>query len=248
MSNRDHQDPKDSGREGQDFEPFMLDMSGHAGPSGASSASGQFSGAEMEFEPFMFDPGQAEGGTLVASPEAPPAAPPPAPEPEPAPVPVTGHTVPTPSYLTSSEPSGQPQPAASPAHTNGSGAHSTSPDMSGVMMGRSRGNTGPLAAERLGSAPTSWSDHSLASIEDFSAVLIAVQAGRKLLQSGPLRAALPAPAGVGAQALAQVPATAAATMDAAPGMDMGHVPQWAAQGEPQATASATASPDRKSVV
>src|SRR5678816_312146 len=31
-------------------------------------------------------------------------------------------------------------------------------------------------------------------------------------------------------------------MDAAPEMDMGHVPQWAAQGEPQATASATASP------
>jgi pentatricopeptide repeat protein len=196
----------------------------------------------MEFEPFMFNPGEvANAGTAVRS--APQQAPAPAPSPgAPAQVPVTGHSVPPPSYLTDSAPAPQQAATPAPAPANGSAQASPSPDLSAVMMGRSRGHTGPLAAERLGAAPTSWSDSSLASIEDFSAVLIAVQAGRKLLQSGPLRAALPSPVAAGAQSQAS---PAAPTVEQSQGMDMDQVPQWAAQAGAgaQAAAPATAVPE-----
>lgn len=244
MSSRDHQELNNPGQDGQEFEPFTLDVGGPAQPAGSLSSSGQFSGVEMEFEPFMFNPGEVAN---AAAPPAPAAASAPAPKlaPEPAaassPVPVTGHSVPPPSYLTADALDSRPQPEVAPGQPNGSAhpAHPvSSPDLSSVMMGRSRGNTGPLAAERLGATPTSWSDSSLASIEDFSAVLIAVQAGRKLLQSGPLRAALPSPVSSGAQAQAL---SSTATMDQPQGMAAEQVPQWAAQPTPSAATAAAPS-------
>ena len=53
---------------------------------------------------------------------------------------------------------------------------STSPSLTGTSpnLGRVRGNTGPLGPlppDRTGSSNTSWSDSSLASIEDFSSIL-----------------------------------------------------------------------------
>jgi hypothetical protein len=233
MARSDHQEPNNPGNEGQEFEPFMFDIAGPTSSPDTPSASGQFSGAEMEFEPFMFNPGE------VAH-EAAPQSPAPSPEPvpvadtAPAPVPVTGHAVPPPSYLNADSPAARTQPETFSAPSNGAAYH-TSPDPSTVMAGRSRGNTGPLAAERLGAAPSSWSDHSLASIEDFSAVLIAVQAGKKMLQSGPLHAALPSPVATGVQA--QAPSNTA-TMQQSHGMDMEQMPQWA----PQATPSMQTAP------
>lgn len=56
-------------------------------------------------------------------------------------------------------------------------------------LGRTRGNTGPLGPlppDRSVTPNASWSDSSLASIEDFSSILIAMQAGKKLRQSTPL--------------------------------------------------------------
>ncbi|HET9492710.1 MAG TPA: hypothetical protein VFR15_00600 [Chloroflexia bacterium] len=226
MSRSDHQEPNNTGQGGQDFEPFMLDVSGPGGSGASTSGSGQFVGAEMEFEPFMFNPGDVDSAGQAAPASAPASAP------EPSPVPVTGHAVPPPSYLTDSAPSSQPQAGAAPGAGNGSSHPQSSPDLSGVMMGRSRGHTGPLAAERLGATPASWSDSSLASIADFSAVLIAVQAGRKLLQSGPLRAALPSP--VAAQAAPAVPAT----LEQPQAEGLGQVPQWAVQAEAGAQAVA----------
>ncbi|MEO8285326.1 MAG: hypothetical protein ABI670_02695 [Chloroflexota bacterium] len=61
---------------------------------------------------------------------------------------------------------------------------STGPISSGAGMGRSRGNTGPLGSATP-NANSSWSDSSLASIEDFSSVLIAMQAGKRLRHSMP---------------------------------------------------------------
>jgi pentatricopeptide repeat protein len=234
MSRSDHQEPNNTGQGGQDFEPFMLDVSGPGGSGVSTSGSGQFAGAEMEFEPFMFNPGEAgnAGASVSTAPEPPPAA-------APSPVPVTGHAVPPPSYLTASAPAPQPPAEAAPGAGNGSSHPQSSPDLSPMMMGRSRGHTGPLAAERLGATPTSWSDSSLASIEDFSAVLIAVQAGRKMLQAGPIRAALPSPAAAQTQGQA-APAAAAVEQPQGTGTEAGQVPQWAAQGEAGAQANASA--------
>ncbi len=61
------------------------------------------------------------------------------------------------------------------------------PGMFSGMGGRSRGNTGPLSSTL---PHASWSDSSLASIEDFSSVLIAMQAGKRLRRSGPLGEAM----------------------------------------------------------
>ncbi len=70
-------------------------------------------------------------------------------------------------------------------------ASAPAPAMFSGMAGRTRGNTGPLSANMPNG---SWSDNSLASIEDFSSVLIAMQAGKRLRQSGPISDALLSPA------------------------------------------------------
>ncbi|MEO5953368.1 MAG: hypothetical protein ABIQ44_12955, partial [Chloroflexia bacterium] len=67
----------------------------------------------------------------------------------------------------------------------------TQPATSAVTgLGRTtRGTTGPLGPlppDRLSTPNASWSDSSLASIEDFSSILIAMRAGKKLRQSGPM--------------------------------------------------------------
>jgi hypothetical protein len=85
---------------------------------------------------------------------------------------ITGRT-PTGPLPTAPSPGTYTQPAASPV----------------TGLGRARGNTGPLGPlppDRSATPNASWSDSSLASIEDFSSILIAMQAGKKLRQSGPL--------------------------------------------------------------
>src|SRR5205814_498894 len=81
------------------------------------------------------------------------------------------------------------------------------------MAGRSRGNTGPLG---VALPNASWSDSSLASIEDFSSVLIAMQAGKRLRQSGPMSGSMVATA------------PNVSTMGAGTPAQTG-VPEWAAQ-------------------
>jgi pentatricopeptide repeat protein len=90
------------------------------------------------------------------------------------------------------------------------------------MAGRSRGNTGPLSAT-LPNA--SWSDSSLASIEDFSSVLIAMQAGKRLRQSSPLNETMVSQTGA-------APSTATATAT------QPDVPEWAAQAVATLTSTA----------
>lgn len=73
-------------------------------------------------------------------------------------------------------------------------------------LGRTRGNTGPLGPlppDRVATPNASWSDSSLASIEDFSSILIAMQAGKKLRQSTPLNESM-------------IPQSATATLEKAP--------------------------------
>ncbi|HST05558.1 MAG TPA: hypothetical protein VLQ48_12600 [Chloroflexia bacterium] len=108
---------------------------------------------------------------------------------------------------------------------------STSPSLTSTSpsLGRVRGNTGPLGPlppDRTGAPNTSWSDSSLASIEDFSSILIALHAGKKLRQSGPL----------GEDMLSQT--TLAEDTDAAPAStpeqmgvaaEMENMPEWAVQ-------------------
>lgn len=111
-------------------------------------------------------------------------------------------------------------------------------------MGRSRGNTGPL-----GAAPNAaWSDNSLASIEDFSSILIAMQAGKRLRQSAPLHdtAIPPAPA-PSTEAAAPVPSAPLTPrgetgMSSAPGTsdaDAQSIPDWAMQASAQAPSASS---------
>ena len=109
---------------------------------------------------------------------------------------------------------------------------STSPSLTGTSpnLGRVRGNTGPLGPlppDRTGSSNTAWSDSSLASIEDFSSILIALHAGKKLRQSGSLTEDMAAPATTG-----ETPAPSA-TMSTPEHMGMASqvqdMPEWAVQ-------------------
>jgi hypothetical protein len=94
----------------------------------------------------------------------------------------------TDEQLTGRAPSG---PLAAAPDDAPAPATSTTPSLTGTSpnLGRVRGNTGPLGPlppDRTGAPNTSWSDSSLASIEDFSSILIALHAGKKLRQSGSL--------------------------------------------------------------
>jgi len=90
------------------------------------------------------------------------------------------------------------------------------------MTGRSRGNTGPLSTN-LSSA--SWSDNSLASIEDFSSVLIALYAGKRMRQPGP----------AGETMLSQVAVPeAGGSATASQGPPSGHLTEAAAKSSGQA--------------
>jgi hypothetical protein len=97
--------------------------------------------------------------------------------------------------LTGRVPSGPLTELPTPSTSTSPSLSSTSPN-----LGRVRGNTGPLGPlppDRTGSSNTSWSDSSLASIEDFSSILIALHAGKKLRQSGSLTEDMVAPAATG---------------------------------------------------
>ena len=105
------------------------------------------------------------------------------------------------------------------------------------MTGRSRGNTGPLATN-LSSA--SWSDNSLASIEDFSSVLIALYAGKRMRQPGPagetMLSQVAVPEAGGSATASQGPPSGLLTEAAAksPGQavsvqEQPVVPEWAVQ-------------------
>lgn len=108
----------------------------------------------------------------------------------------------------------------------------TSPSLTGTSpnLGRVRGNTGPLGPlppDRTGSSNTSWSDSSLASIEDFSSILIALHAGKKLRQSGSLTEDMGAPAATAETSATSAPISTPEHMGmASQAQDM---PEWAVQ-------------------
>ena len=120
---------------------------------------------------------------------------------------------------------------------------STTPSLTGTSpnLGRVRGNTGPLGPlppDRTGSPNTSWSDSSLASIEDFSSILIALHAGKKLRQSGSLTDDMVAHASPSATTAVQDAAAASETLAPAPMSTPEHMgvasqvqdmPEWAVQ-------------------
>ncbi|MEP6774211.1 MAG: hypothetical protein ABJA50_01335 [Chloroflexota bacterium] len=120
---------------------------------------------------------------------------------------------------------------------------STSPSLTGTSpnLGRVRGNTGPLGPlppDRTGSSNTSWSDSSLASIEDFSSILIALHAGKKLRQSGSLTEGMVGQASPSATTAVQDAATGetsapSATMSTPEHMGVASqvqdMPEWAVQ-------------------
>lgn len=126
--------------------------------------------------------------------------------------------------LTGRAPSG---PLAELPDTPSSPSTSTSPSLTSTSptLGRVRGNTGPLGPlppDRTGAPNTSWSDSSLASIEDFSSILIALHAGKKLRQSGPLNEGM----------LAQSPSASSPT---APAEDAGAAPDTSVSAAPAST-------------
>jgi hypothetical protein len=115
----------------------------------------------------------------------------------------------------------------------------TSPSLTGTSpnLGRVRGNTGPLGPlppDRTGSSNTAWSDSSLASIEDFSSILIALHAGKKLRQSGALTENMVADASPSATTAVQDAPTGETSAPSTPEhMGMSNqaqdMPEWAAQ-------------------
>lgn len=98
------------------------------------------------------------------------------------PIEFVGQDVPMPDYLKAAEPASK-YPSG-PLTQNGLHTQ-TSPRLPSTPLY----NTGPMPADTLaGSAPsgTAWSDSSLASIEDFSSVLVALRVGKQMTVSGPL--------------------------------------------------------------
>jgi pentatricopeptide repeat protein len=122
----------------------------------------------------------------------------------------------------------EPSGSTLPHSTNPLGTDSLSAmniDLS--TAARPRGNTGPLGSATTATASASWSDSSLASIEDFSSILIALQAGKRLRRSGPLDPSM----------LAQTQPVESPAPTSTPSTTAEHaVPEWAAQAvaEPEA--------------
>lgn len=278
---------------------------------------GQFSDAEMEFEPFMFNMGEGQQAGKGLNTETAPAAPSGFSfEPfqtgslskaaEALGSPIVGGELPMPAYFSptsvEAEPGSEnesweaempttpvgndhttsglvlptgPMSASSLTDTGGLGANRgdqmtgrtptgptpavptpstplTTPATTPVTnLGRTRGNTGPLGPlppDRVASPNASWSDSSLASIEDFSSILIAMQAGKKLRQSGPLsESMLPPTVAQQAQSPVVEQRAAATATPAAPtftpskveafeyASDNNDMPEWARQATQEST-------------
>lgn len=152
-----------------DAAPFLFE-SGGVSAAAHDQSHGQFDAEEMEFESWMFDAGEGRGIVMPDSlPQAQAA--------DSAP-PISGKEIPTPDFVNAFvQDQGVPE---SPIDAIYGSAQDSSLDVRKILSGIE--DPGPIApavqyaAEHYPASPEAWDDQMLSSVDDFSAVLLALQA------------------------------------------------------------------------